>query len=95
MGTLLKFIFIFVAVVYVLGLIGRLLLGRWVKKAQRDFQQNPQGGGGFYRQYTFGGNRQQQQRPAKEGEIKITDAPAKEKKVSREIGEYVDFEEMK
>ncbi|MDR2935800.1 MAG: DUF4834 family protein [Rikenellaceae bacterium] len=94
MGVLLKFIFIFIAVVYVLGLIGRLLLGRWVKRAQRDFQQDPQGSG-FYRQYAFGRNRQRQQRPAKEGEIKITDAPTTEKKVSREIGEYVDFEEIK
>lgn len=98
MGVI-KFILIFLLVFYLLGFIGRLLFRMWIGKIQRDIQQQAGGNprGGFYRQYTWGGNnrqtRQEQQEP--EGEIRVTDKGTQHKKINEKIGDYIDYEEVK
>lgn len=41
---MLKFLLIFIAIIYIVGYIGRLLLGNWLKKMQNpnQFQSKPQ-----------------------------------------------------
>lgn len=102
MEGFISFIFFTIVGFYALGLIGRLLLKYWVRKKQREFsQQFGQGAnpGGFYKQYTWGARQapgnDRQQKP-KEGEVKIEQtASTKPKKVSKEVGDYVDYEEIK
>lgn len=102
MEGFITFIFITIVGFYALGLIGRLLLKYWVRKKQREFSQqfgqNPNAGG-FYKQYTWGASRasgNDTQQKTKEGEVKIEQtASAKPKKVSKDVGDYVDYEEIK
>ncbi len=78
---MLKFIVIFLLVIYALGFIGRILLRHYLAKmASRfanGFQQN---------------NHHQTKR---EGEVTVDVKPEQGKAYNRNIGEYVDFEEVK
>lgn len=113
------FSFIIFAIVgfWILGIVGRFLLRRWVAKKQREFQQqfggdgssfqggfgNNGGVGGngraFYGNFNFGGRGAKPQDSAqqhKEGEVFLKDTtPASDKKVNNQVGEYVDFEDVK
>lgn len=82
--------FIFVGF-WLLGLIGRLVLPWWIGKKQREFQQHFGGGAGS------GGYRQgQQQQRKEEGEVTISSKTAQnEHHVNRDIGDYVEYEDMK
>ncbi len=76
---MLKFILIFLLVIYGLGIIGRLVLRHYLAKMASRFAN------GAY----------QNQRIKPEGEVTIEVAPDKDKNVHRNVGEYVDFEEVK
>lgn len=102
---------------WILGIVGRFLLKRWVAKKQREFQQqfggdgssfqggfgNNSGFGGtgraFYGNANFGGRGAKQQNDTqqhKEGEVFLTDTtPTSDKKVNTQVGEYIDFEDIK
>lgn len=78
---------------WLLGLLGRVLLRAWIVKKQRQFAEQF-GPDAQYRQswtWTAGGSRRD---PAKEGEIKVRQTTQIEKKVSKAVGDYVEFEEV-
>lgn len=92
----LKVIFFIIVGFYLFGLIGRLLLRHWVMKKQKEFQQNGNAGGYTFKQYTWGtGADRTSQRATREGEIKVEKTAGTHKKVSKQVGDYVDYEEIK
>jgi len=76
----LKFLLIFFIVTYILGIIGRLLLKRYVKKAQKHFEQQKS---------------EYQNQFKKEGDITIQKTNNSEKIINKSEGDYVDYEEVK
>ena len=92
----LSFIFFTVLAFYILGWIGRLLFGWWLRKKQRQMEEQlGQAGGYSYKKYNFGGKRGNARGSTRpEGEVVVETAAAPEKKVNRSVGEYVDFEEV-
>lgn len=80
---LIRFLFWFFLLSYILKLLGRflfpVLLNRYVKKKQSQFNQ----------QFN-----QQQEPVEKEGNVSIKTKPKKSKSDISDIGEYVDFEEV-
>lgn len=79
--ALLKFFFIVVLIVFALGFVFRMLLGR----AFHNFQKN------MHQQY-----RQNQQKQKKEGEVTIQDTTRNKnkKKFKDDQGDYIDYEEV-
>lgn len=102
MEGFITFIFFTIVGFYVLGLLGKLFLRYWIKKKQREFQERfgQQGQGGAYgRTYTWGfdgNNRQQQKSSQNEGDVTVENiSNNSEKRISKDVGEYVDYEEVK
>ena len=93
---LIKFILVALLVFYLLGWIGRLLFRWWIGRLQRDMQKKfGEGGGTYYRQYTWGRGARPE-KPAPEGEVKVSGRvdPGR-KRVNEKVGDYVDYEEVK
>ncbi len=85
--------------VVVLFLILGLLLRAKIRRLQREAEQQMGGGQNFGGQ-NFGGafytNQRRTKSQDKEGDVNIfTQKGAGDKKVSRNVGDYVDFEEVK
>jgi hypothetical protein len=76
---LIRIILIIIIVYYLLKLAARFLLPYFLKQAIRRTQEN------YQRQY--------QEPPRKQGEIKVEYSPGK-KSQTGEVGEYVDYEEI-
>lgn len=80
---LIRFLFWFFLISYILNLLGRflfpVLLKRYVRKKQSQFNQ----------QFN-----QQQDPVEKEGNVSIKTKPNKSKTDTNDMGEYVDFEEV-
>lgn len=80
---LIRFLFWFFLISYILKLLGRflfpLLVKRYVRKKQSQFNQR------FH---------QQQNPEEKEGNVSIKTKPKKSKTDTNDIGEYVAFEEL-
>lgn len=92
-------IFIGIAIVILLLLaipiFGIFKLRRMSRKMEEQARQQQQGFGG-YQQQGFGQQRQSRNRNTNEGEVKVyATEEATEKRVSDDVGEYVDFEEVK
>ena len=86
---ILTVLFFIIAGFYLAGLFGRLLLGWWIRKKQREF-----GDGGFARTYTLGSRNASKPKP--EGDVTISRAQAAPpKKINQNVGDYVDYEEIK
>ncbi len=85
MTGLLKFIFIFLLVYYGLKLITRYVVPFFAKRYIKNMQNN------------F--NKQQHKKPyynkSNEGDVIIKSNQRKGKKVDKDIGEYIDYEEVK
>ncbi len=86
-------IFLIIVGFYLLGRVLRFAFRYWVAKKMTEFQQR--GFGGFN-----GYGEQQQQRGenkkrAKEGEVKISRAQTAERRIRDDVGEYVEFDEVK
>lgn len=89
MGDFLTFIFITILVIWVLGQLGRIFVRRWLAKKQREFAQQfggPQPGGQP--------RNQSRRQSKKEGEVVVQQTAHLEKKVSKSVGDYVEFEEV-
>lgn len=76
----LKFLLIFFTVTYILGIIGRLVIRRYVKKVQRQFEQQQE---------------HQRNQYKNEGDITIQKKGNSEKIINPSEGEYIDYEEIK
>jgi hypothetical protein len=81
MTAFFKFLLIFLAVFYVLRLIGRWLLGSWIRSVQREYGQAQ----------ARGASREKKMR---EGDVKVSGTVTGNRKVNDKIGDYVDFEEV-
>ncbi|MDQ8003870.1 MAG: DUF4834 family protein [Pedobacter sp.] len=86
MGFLIKFIFITIIVLWIIRLLIRLIFPAVIRNAFGNMQQQAQQ------------QQQQQQRPRRpEGTISIDHMPKKEKRRGNadNLGEFVDYEEVK
>lgn len=93
MDTILSFILFLIIGFYLARLLGRLLLRRWLVRKQKEFEQ---GGNPFFRTYTWGsGTNREEPRRRPEGKVTIEQTRIIEKQVSGEVGEYVEYEEVK
>lgn len=96
MEGFLTFILLSVLFFYLLGRVGRWALLHWVRKKQREFEN---GNGTYSRTYAWGSgwarDRESGGRSARpEGEVSIRQTHASEKKVNKNIGDYVEYEEI-
>ena len=81
---ILTILFFIVVGIYLMGLVGRLALGYWIRKKQR----------GFSRTYTWGGRKASRSRA--EGDVTVQQTQASpRKKINKNVGDYVDYEEIK
>jgi len=76
----LRFILIFFLVLYILQIVTRFIFRRYIKKIQKQFDQQQE----FYKHQN-----------SKEGDVIIEKTEQSTKKVSKNDGEYVDYEEIK
>lgn len=93
MEGFISFIFYAIITVWLLGLLARFLLRRWVNKKQREFSERFGDGAQYGRQSHRGGGRSQR-KTGNEGDIHVQQTVRIEKKVSNNVGEYVEFEEV-
>lgn len=95
MEKFLTFIFITFLVLYLGGMLGRWFLRRWIVKKQEEFTRRfGEQGGATFRQYTWSSGSNGQQTTRKEGEIKVQTTMRQQKKASRQVGDYVEYEEV-
>lgn len=87
----LSVIFIIVLGFYVLGILGRLWLRWWILRKQKEFAEGS--AGGFY---SYGSRSHQKKRSGgREGDVTVEKMPgAGSKRVSGNVGDYVEFEEV-
>ncbi|WP_320054627.1 DUF4834 family protein [uncultured Acetobacteroides sp.] len=98
MEGFLTFIFFLIIGFYLLGFLVRLALKLYIRRMQKRFGGAGNGGGAFFQNFTygFGGSRQASQDAShREGDVTITSTASAEKKIRRDTGDYVDFEEIK
>jgi type II secretory pathway pseudopilin PulG len=80
----LTFLFFLFAGLWLAGLVGRALLGRWLRRKAEQFNAAAQQA-----------QKEARSRGRREGEVTVeTVSSAAEKKVNRSVGEYVEFEEV-
>lgn len=82
---LLRTILIILLIYYGLKFIGRLMAPYLVKSMNKKFEKR------FNEQF---GNRRQETSTQKEGETVIDRIPKQQKESNKDIGEYVDYEEI-
>lgn len=76
----LKFLLIFFIVTYILGIIGRITIRRYIKKAQKHFEE----------QQSYSQNQQK-----REGDVTIHKNVKGGKLIDKSEGDYIDYEEIK
>lgn len=86
MEGFLTFILILVLSFYLVGWLGRVLLRRWIMRKQEEMAGRFTEGG-----YQTGQRSGRKSR--REGEVTIQTKNTPAKKVNREVGEYVEYEE--
>lgn len=95
MAAFLSFILTAILVIWLIGLLGRVMLRVWLVKKQRQFAEQF-GPDAQYRQSNWaraaGGSPHRD--PAGEGEVRVQKTAQMEKKVSKAVGDYVEFEEV-
>ena len=100
LGDIFGFIFGVIGIIVLVALVGLLVLRIRIAKARKAAEARGEQFTGYTwhfgsHSHTYGGDHQQQPRNnPNEGRVKVsrTEAP-KKKKVSKNVGEYVDFEE--
>lgn len=91
-GDIISFIFSFIGVLILGGLIISLIFRYRIRRAMRDADERGEEFKGYTR--NFGGY-QNTSRPRNpdEGKVRIKDSTQPKKRVSDDVGEYVDFKE--
>lgn len=79
-----KFLFIFLVVVWFMGLILRATFSRLLRKSAEN-----------YNKAAAEAQRRARDARKREGEITVESSAGGDKKIKREVGEYVEFEEIK
>lgn len=91
MENFLSILFFVVAGFYLLGWIGRMLLRWFILSQARKMEQ----GGATFRGFTWSsGGSSNHKTEKKEGEVRVERKVQVEKKVNKQVGEYVDYEEV-
>ena len=94
-GVLAVVVGVIILLVLALPIIGIIKLRRMSKKMEEQARQQGYSGQGFGGQ-TYGQQSQREARNAKEGDVKVyTTSQTPEKRVNDDVGDYVDFEEVK
>ncbi len=96
-GVIFYIILGFIILLFVLGLVFRFKIRRIQKNMEDQMGQNGQGSYGNYGSF-FGGQsrRARTEQQDNEGDVKIFQQKgSSEKKVAKDVGDYVDFEEVK
>lgn len=92
-GSILIGLLIFGVIIMAVPLFMFFKLWRMSRKVEKDSQSQNFGGGYYSRQTYTNTNRQQRK---DEGEVKVySTGQQQEKRVSEDVGDYVDFEEVK
>lgn len=91
MEGFLTFILFTILGFYILGFIGKLLIKRYLRKVQKQFEGFANNANAQYQGTSSQGYNQQQQ----EGDVTVTQKGDQDKKFKNDIGDYVDFEEVK
>jgi len=81
---ILLYIFYIVLFFYTLSLVGRVILGTWVRRRQHEFNEERQ-------RYTRAARDKARR---SEGRVTIRDTRTERKRVEENVGEYVDYEEI-
>ncbi len=84
MGAFFSFLLSTVIIVYLIGLVGRLVLRWWVQRKMRQM-------GADGSAYAGTGRRQPK---SKEGTVKVTQVTRESRVVNKNLGEYVEYEEV-
>ena len=80
----LEIIFFILLVFYLLRIIGTMALRGWINNKSREYQ-------GYDRR-----RQQRQPRRPREGEVTVErDGRERQKKIAKDVGDYVDYEEIK
>lgn len=87
MESFLTFILIVVLAFYLIGWLGRILLRRWIARKQQEMAGRFTGNAGY-------GSRGEGSKARKEGEVTIQSKGSADKKVGRNVGDYVEYEEV-
>lgn len=98
MEGFLTFVICLILGFYLLGFLIKLALKLYIRRIQKRFGEGGNASGPFFQtfSYGFGDKRQASQENNHEGDVTITNATSKsEKKITRDTGDYVDFEEIK
>ena len=102
METFLSVILIIIIGFYLVGKLLKIFVPIWIRKKMKDFEQgkgpfNNGGTGGANSQGAWSnfGNRQSQESKKEEGDVTITKTKDEDRNINKEIGEYVDFDEVK
>ena len=85
---MLEFLVITILTIWLVGLLGRWLLQRWLQRKQREFAAQFGGGG------QPGGRAQGRRNTRPEGDVSVQQTAPIHKKVNRGVGDYVEFEEV-
>ena len=91
-----EFILLTIIVLYLLGWIGKKLLVWWLTRKQRQFTDQFGQRGGFTYSWSskYGTGTRTKNTQNKEGEVHIKQTQTTQKKVSRTVGDYVEYEEV-
>ncbi|WP_047452619.1 DUF4834 family protein [Alistipes sp. ZOR0009] len=91
MEGFLTFILFMILGIYVLGFVGKLILKMYLRKVQKQFEGFANNAGAQYQQYS----RTNTQDQSHEGDVTISQSGGQDKKFKKDVGDYVDFEEVK
>ncbi len=86
MVDFLSFILFVVLAFYLLGIVGRWFLRRWITRRQREFER-AFGGHGASRPGSAGN------RGGRDGEVRVNAGSSAPRRVRSDVGEYVEYEE--
>lgn len=94
LGDVLGVIFSILGGLVLLGLVGLLVIRYRIRRLQRRMEQEAGQGGAAYRTYTWGFGQERRKENRRDGDVTVERTATPRKKVSREVGEYVDYEDV-
>lgn len=77
---------------YIFGLLVKLFFRIWLTGKMKRFQQKGEGSFRSYTRGTGGGNNRSRTRP--EGAVTVEQTDAQPRRVNRDVGDYVAYEEV-
>ena len=92
----LRFVMYGILFLLVLGLIAALTIGYRLRRLRDEAERQMGGGNGYYRRYSYRSDRRDGYgRTVREGDVEVQQTQPQEKRVRSDVGDYVDFEDVK